>query len=229
VRKRLIAVAVVAVTMSAGVAYGAGGATTMPTVLRAGVLSYAASTKEGYGGAVPYASPVSAASLAQFGPRNPTGTACVATICYSLGTYGGGFEYPVRSTDGGRTWRNAGHWFAGAWADGAAFASRMKVFSASVAAAWFPGQNTFYFTSSAGRKWYSAWPPGAITALTGPNGGETVVMHVTSYAPARARYLYRTSDGGRTWRLVRGAGVPASSPATTRGDSIPNDHRSEPR
>ena len=66
----------------------------------------------------------------------------------------------------------------GAWADGAAFASTMTTFSATTAVAWFPGQNTFYVTSDAGHRWYSAWPDGAIVAVTSPNDGATLVMRL---------------------------------------------------
>lgn len=162
------------------------------------MLSYALTTREGYGGVVAWGSTVSQAELSQFGPPNPSSVSCVKKRCFALATVGG-FQYPLVSSDGGRTWRNAGHWFAGPWADGAAFADAIVAFSATVAVAWYPGQSTFYVTSDAGRRWYSAWPDGEVTAVTSSNLGATLVMHVRAYAPARERYEYRCSDGGRRW------------------------------
>lgn len=175
-------------------------ATAMPRVIHGQLLSYAVSAHEGYGGVVAYDSLVSRAALAQFGQPNPASSSCAGDSCFGLGTVNG-FQYPLISRNGPKTWRNAGHWFAGAWADGAAFASTITTFSATTAVAWFPGQNTFYATSDAGHRWYSAWPDGAIVAVTSPNGGLTLVMHVgpDSMTPTTPVVVYRSTDGGRQW------------------------------
>ncbi len=174
--------------------------TSMPRVVHGHLLTYSASVHEGYAGVVAYDSVVSRTSLAQFGPPNPASSSCVGEWCLGLGTVDG-FQYPLISSNGGRTWRNGGHWFAGGWADGAAFASTMTTFSATTAVAWFPGQNTFYMTSDAGRRWYSAWPDGPIVAVTSPNDGATVVMRLnpSSMTPTEVVVRYRSTDGGRQW------------------------------
>jgi hypothetical protein len=196
----------VAAGFSVAILFGASGVAgaglPIPKTLRATALTYAASNKEGYGGDVAYAKPVSAQALAQFGPPNPSAKSCVEERCFALGTYGGGFQYPLISKNGGRSWLNGGHWFAGAWADGAAFASTITAFSAMTAVAWFPGQNTFYVTSTSGRTWYAAWPEGAVVAVSSANDGKTIVMQVRANAPASRRFAYRTTDGGRTWALI---------------------------
>lgn len=167
------------------------------------LLTYAQSTHEGFGGVVAYGSAVTRAQLGAFGPPNPSSTSCLGTRCFGLGTVKG-FEYPLASTDHGATWRNAGHWFAGGWADGAAFASTITMFSATTAVAWYPGQNTFYVTSDAGHNWYAAWPLGKIVAVTSPNEGATLVMHVLPYstAPTKVVLEYRSIDDGRQWIRV---------------------------
>jgi hypothetical protein len=172
----------------------------MPRVVHGQLLSYAVTAREGYGGVVAYDSVVSRTALAEFGPPNPASSSCAEGICFGLGTVDG-FQYPLISSDGRKTWRNAGHWFAGAWADGAAFASTITTFSATTAVAWYPGQNTFYVTSDAGHRWYAAWPDGAVVAVTSPNGGSTLVMHVgpSSMTPTTMVVTYRSTDGGHQW------------------------------
>jgi hypothetical protein len=172
----------------------------MSRVVHGHPLTYAATLHAGYGGAVAYGAPVRRVALAEFGPPNPQSVSCAGQTCFSLGTIDG-FEYPLISMDEGTSWRNAGHWFAGAWSDGAAFASTMSAFSATTAVAWFPGQNTFYVTSDAGHRWYAAWPDGDISAVTSPNGGNTLVMYVSPYStkPMKIAVVYRSTDGGRQW------------------------------
>lgn len=173
--------------------------TALPPVVHGHLLSYAVTAHEGYGGVVAYGSAVSRRALAEFGPPTPESSSCAGETCFGLGTVNG-FQYPLISSDGGRTWQNAGHWFAGAWADGAAFASTVTTFSPTTAVAWFPGQNTFYVTSDAHR-WYSAWPNGAVVAVTSPDGGSTLVMHVgpSSISPTTVVAAYESTDGGRQW------------------------------
>jgi hypothetical protein len=167
-------------------------------VMHGVMLSYAQSTKQGYGGVVAYGTPVGRKALARFGPPNPSSTSCAGERCFGLGTYDGGMEFPLISSNGGRSWSNGGHWFAGAWADGSSFASTMTTFSSTTAVAWFPGENTFYVTSTAGRVWYAAWPEGEVIAVSSPNRGSTFVMRVRPYSHG-ASFEYRSTDGGRQW------------------------------
>jgi len=193
----LVAAATLAVSFGALPAFAS---TSISRVVHGHLLTYAATLHEGSGGAFAYGAPVSRAALAEFGPPNPQSISCARQMCFSLGTVDG-FEYPLVSTDAGTSWRNAAHWFAGAWSDGAAFASTMSEFSATTAVAWFPGQNTFYATSDAGRRWYAAWPDGDVIAVTSPNGGNMLVMRVSPYStkPTKIVVLYRSTDGGRQW------------------------------
>jgi hypothetical protein len=200
VRRQHLALGAMMVLAVSTVSSPAFAGTSMPRVVHGHLLTYAASVHEGYGGVVAYDSVVSRTALAQFGTPNPASSSCVGERCFGLGTVNG-FQYPLISSNGGRTWRNGGHWFAGAWADGAAFASTMTTFSATTAVAWFPGQNTFYVTSDAGHRWYSAWPDGAIVAVTSPNDGATLVMRLgpSSMTPTEVVMQYRSTDGGRQW------------------------------
>jgi hypothetical protein len=164
-------------------------------------LTYAASDKEGYGGRVAYGAPLTRRELAEFGPPNPDGISCISLTCFGIAAVGGP-TYPVVSFNGRRSWRNAGHWFSVPAADGAAFASTMKAFSPSVVIAWTPGQNDVYVTNTAGRLWYSTWPNGQVTAVSGSKGGYVMTMRVMSQMPNRAMNLYRSTDRGRIWRLT---------------------------
>jgi hypothetical protein len=74
----------------------------------------------------------------------------------------------------------------------------MTTFNSTTAVAWYPGQNTFYVTSTAGRRWYAAWPEGGILAVTSPNHGATLVVRVRPYSHG-ATTDYRSTDGGRQW------------------------------
>ena len=173
---------------------------TLARVVHGRLLSYAVTTHEGYGGVVAYASSVSTRELAQFGPPNPASVSRKGARCFALGTVDA-FQYPLISSDRGRSWRNAGHWFAGPWADGAAFANTVTTFSATTAAARYPGQNSFYVTSDARRHWYSAWLSGEVTSVASSNHGATMFVDVRN-PPAVQRYEYRSTDGGRQWILI---------------------------
>jgi hypothetical protein len=57
-------------------------------------------------------------------------------------------------------------------------------------------------TNTAGRLWYSTWPNGQVTAVSGSKGGNVMTMRVMSQMPKRATNLYRSTDRGRIWRLT---------------------------
>ncbi len=143
-----------------------------PSVPVATRISYAESRDQGYGGVTAYATPITAAQLREFGPPNPVAVRCWASECVGLATVDG-FQYPALSRDHGRTWRNAGHWFAGAWADAAAFATRLRMLSPSVFVAW-PDLHGVYVTTDAGRAWYAVATPGAPVAATLERGSLTL-------------------------------------------------------
>jgi hypothetical protein len=128
---------------------------------------------------------------------------------YALATVNG-FVYPAVTTDGGTTWRIAGLWFAGPWADGAAFPSTIKAYSMSVAAAFYPGENIFYVTTDGGAEWFASALPGGVVDVSGPTEGSATpsfTVMVTNQDGAKRTATYRTVDSGRSWSLIGQAGV----------------------
>jgi hypothetical protein len=174
-------------------------AATPLAMIRGSILSYAATNHEGYGGDIAYGTPMDFPTVS-IGVPNPDPVSCLGERCFALGT-NGDFQYPAVSSDHGRTWRNGGHWFAGAWADAAAFASRMTTLSATDAVAWVPMQNTgFYSTSTAGRRWCTVVWPGNVASVHASSDGD--VMTVTVVATRSGNTLrYSSRDGGLVWRL----------------------------
>jgi hypothetical protein len=123
---------------------------------------------------------------------------------YALGGVDG-FQYAVRTTDGGKTWRVAGIWFGGPWADAAAFAYTIKTYDPLVAVA--KNSNWFYTTVDAGRHWYRSavfGGPLSCSQLRPRRGGIAPVlscMFSSGSSPKTiARYL--SFDGGLRWLLL---------------------------
>jgi hypothetical protein len=171
-------------------------------LIRGSILSYAATNHEGYGGDIAYGT-VTKFPTVSIGVPNPDPVSCVGQRCFALGN-AGAFQYPAISTDHGRTWRIGGHWFAGAWADAAAFASRMTALSATDVVAWMPTQNTgFYSTSSAGRRWCAVVWPGQVIAVTGSDAGHVITVTIAGFddTNSKVHVQYSSSDGGLVWRL----------------------------
>jgi hypothetical protein len=179
----------------------AASASTKPAIVRGHVLSYAESNAAGYVGDVAYGTPEIFQSTS-VGVPDPTAISCDGAHCFGLGT-SAAFQYPAISSDHGQTWRIGGHWFAGAWADSAAFASRMTALNVTNAVAWFPLQNSgFYSTSTAGRTWYAVVWPGLVTSVTGSNGYVITVKLVGFNSPRSGKsFRYSTNDGGSVWKL----------------------------
>jgi hypothetical protein len=128
---------------------------------------------------------------------------------YVLATVNG-FVYPAATTDGGTTWRIAGLWFAGPWADGAAFPNTIRAYSLDVAAAFYPGENVFYVTTDAGAEWFASALPGSVEDVSGPTEGSTtpsITVKVANQDGAKRTATYRTVDSGRSWSLVGQGGV----------------------
>jgi len=126
---------------------------------------------------------------------------------YALATVDG-FEYPVVTKDGGRYWRIAGLWFAGPWADGAAFTSHMVTFSANVAVS-YDQSGELYATSDGGAEWFATHFPSMImtvpstaTSSNPPPPTSIVVEIVRMGQKGPVVSMYRTLNGGRSWKLV---------------------------
>jgi hypothetical protein len=118
-----------------------------------------------------------------------------------------GFEYPVVTTNGGQTWRVAGIWFAGPWADAGAFTSQMVTFSKDVAVS-YDQSGDLYTTTDAGKRWYAAPFPSMIMSLTpAPTNSKVrpatpfvLIVRMGPRGPVVSQY--RSIDGGRHWLLI---------------------------
>jgi hypothetical protein len=174
-------------------------ASTPLALIRGTILSYAATNHEGYGGDIAYGTPIKFPAIS-VGVPNPDPVSCLGERCFALGT-SGAYQYPAVSLDHGRSWRIGGHWFAGAWADAAAFASQMTTLSATDAVAWAPTQNTgFYSTSSAGRRWCTVVWPGGVTGVHASSAGKVITVTVVA-TNSGDTLRYSSRDGGLVWRL----------------------------
>jgi hypothetical protein len=199
VRRTVFSVLLLGVSL---VATSSASASTYPSKVRGSILSYAVTNAEGYSGDIAYGTPMKFSTMS-IGVPNPDPVSCHGARCFALGYTS--FQYPAISSDHGRTWRNGGHWFAGAWADAAAFASRMTALSATDAVAWVPGQNTgFYSTSSAGRRWCSVVWPGNVISVHGSSGSNVITVTIVGSNSTRSgkHFSYSSRDGGLVWRLV---------------------------
>jgi hypothetical protein len=177
-------------------------ASTYPAIVRGSILSYAVTNAAGYGGDIAYGTPMKFPTMS-IGVPNPDPVSCHGERCFALGSTGA-FQFPAISFDHGRTWRNGGHWFAGAWADAAAFASRMTALSATDAIAWVPSQGSgFYATTTAGRRWCSVVWPGNVIGVAGSKSDDVITVTIVGFNSSRSgkHFRYRTSDGGVVWRL----------------------------
>lgn len=133
---------------------------------------------------------------------------------YAL-AYLNGFEYPLRSTNGGVTWRIDSPYWSGPWADAGAGAVYIDAYSASTAVAY--GNQWLYVTTDAGHHWFLADRLGAIEAVEPP----LLEWWITPALPRRAiivdvartgigqrtgvvisRAQYQSVNGGRTWTLL---------------------------
>jgi hypothetical protein len=169
------------------------------------LATYAQTTAEGYGGVVGVGTAVDTSSVewtlqSSYSYHGPlAGRRCIARRCVALG--GGGFQYPFVSDDGGRTWRVAAHWFAGDWADGAAFATSISMLTPTV---WLApngiSADGFYLTMDAGRRWYQVGV-GTWVAHAEVRNGRLELTEFGADHGHPAHVTYATSSGG-TWQLV---------------------------
>lgn len=169
----------------------------LPRTLTAGV------TRQGS-----YGNPAASGSLVTRSELNSSLTSVdiIGSDGYAL-AFIGGFEYPVVTLDGGRTWRVAGLWFAGDWADAAWFTSQMTTFSPKVAVSWDPS-GALYTTSDAGKQWFAALFPSMImrvtaapaTASVPPAALVVTIVRMGPHGPKMARF--HSIDGGRHWTLI---------------------------
>lgn len=118
-----------------------------------------------------------------------------------------GDEYPIRTVNGGRSWRVAGTWFATDSADAAAAASSITMFSPLVAAA-YAGGNFVYLTTDGGVQWFTASLWGTTMKVTQGfrdlGGTRFFVATVWPYSATSNAHdvKYMTNDDGRRWTLL---------------------------
>lgn len=150
--------------------------------------------------------PITAADL-RFGPL--TSKSFIGPDGYALASVDG-FAYPAVTTDAGTTWRIAGLWFAGPWADGAAFPNTIRAYSLNVVVAFFPGENIFYATTDGGAKWFASALPGKVenvSAARKQSATSSITVTIANQDGAKKTANYRTVNSGRSWSLVGQAGV----------------------
>jgi len=122
---------------------------------------------------------------------------------YALATVGG-FQYVAKTIDDGGAWRVASTWFAGPWADGAAFAGAIKIFSPSVAAASGDGQ-VLYTTTDGGKRWYGLFFTGDVVKVMSDGINSFSVDLSTEYGVGKGR-TYVSHDGGLRWEVSSATG-----------------------
>jgi hypothetical protein len=140
---------------------------------------------------------------------------------YALGDING-FQYPLFTSNHGTNWAIAGPYFSGPWADAGAGAFQVHIVNSQVALAY--GNQWIYDTTDGGRHWYvadifdSVWgtgivkESGAIELVT-----DAVQSGQKNYYSIVASAQYRSSDGGRTWKLVQ---RPESWPTSAAGSLL---------
>ena len=123
----------------------------------------------------------------------------------NLGGDGNGYEYPLRSTNRGKTWATDGPYFHGPWANAPAWVSSLQAFSATFAVAYEPEGQTMYATDDGGRHWYSILAFSYIVnvshvASTSTTSAPGIIrVSVSKSGNAPAKYVFTSTDGGRTW------------------------------
>lgn len=111
-----------------------------------------------------------------------------------------GFQYAIKTVNGGKAWRIASTWFAGPWADGAAFAGLIHTFSSSTAVADGDGQ-LLYITTDAGRHWYGLFFSGVVLRVSLKSSRTFIAYLGTEDGVGRGR-TYASGDGGVHWSLL---------------------------
>lgn len=123
----------------------------------------------------------------------------------NLGQDGNGYEYPLYSTNHGKTWATDGPYFHGPWADAPAWVGSLQAYTASFAVSYSQGGQTLYATDDGGRRWYSSFAFSYIVSVTyspsahAASASGTIQVAVSKTGQAPAKYVFTSSDGGRKW------------------------------
>jgi hypothetical protein len=212
-RKRVIVVSACSLAAIAALAIGARSAGAAsgygdlgPAHFTAPPLTYAKGDNPkslNFGTRVVLSGPLSSTArnhLDEFQARRYVGN--VGWAIANLGGEGNGFEYPLHSTNHGKTWTTDGPYFHGPWADAPAWVGTLRAYTADFAVAYDEGGQTLYATDDGGRHWYRSLAFSSIvgvthTASTTATGTLQVAVSKTGNAPAT--YVFTSNDGGRKW------------------------------
>jgi hypothetical protein len=123
----------------------------------------------------------------------------------NLGQAGNGYEYPLYSTNHGKTWTTDGPYFHGPWADAPAWVGELQAYSATMAVAYERGGQTLYATDDGGRHWYLSFAFSFIVSVShtmtssATSGTGTIRVAVSKTGNAPATYVFTSRDGGGRW------------------------------
>lgn len=127
---------------------------------------------------------------------------------FALGNDGGA-QYPVRSVDGGRSWRIDGPQFHIDAADGAEGVGFVGVASASTLYAY--GSSAVDVSTNAGRTWRETFLGELVVAVV-PQSSKTLVAYVQQQRSSNnidraVTWQYVTRDGGHHWSYTTTLGA----------------------
>jgi hypothetical protein len=112
--------------------------------------------------------------------------------------------YPAISTNGGTTWRVDGPLFHVDALQGASVVASSGVLLPHGAYFWGRGGNLIWTTYDEGAHWWRVAFGAGVDELSSRNGTfEAVVFGAQVQAAARQRFLYVSTNSGRTWKLRR--------------------------
>ena len=151
-----------------------------------------------YAAPLPFGTLVTRSQLRAFG--GVTSVTCRWGVCWGLGAPTG-VEYPLRSTDGGKSWAIGGPFFAVPAADAAAFASEIRQLGPSLVVANLRGGQFLYFTGDGGRSWNVA---GFGCNIVRPFAVAPDLRLVCQSYFSPQKRTYVSTDGGYRWRLQPG-------------------------
>ena len=147
----------------------------------------------------------------------------VGNVTYGLGSIDQ-LQYPLLSRDGGKTWRIAGPYIAGPWADASAGGTTIKALGASTAFVY--GNEWTYTTINRGRTWYVTSFNGTalhVSAYFGRSSHlpvfSTTVTQTSANPPNSivGAATYVSTDGGASWTRAQ---QPRAWPTSIRGSSL---------
>jgi hypothetical protein len=123
---------------------------------------------------------------------------CLATFPSTTQTY------PAVSTNGGTTWKVDGPLFHVDALQGASVATSSGVLPSHGAYFWGRGGNLIWITYDEGAHWWTAVFGAGVDDLSSRHGTlEAVVCGAQVRTTALQRFLYVSTDSGRTWRVRR--------------------------